>query len=354
MSAARDRLNTGARVSGLWAVVRRWLSDLRAAAPRDLRHCRVRRTGSTGPGLARRGSRIHCRGQRRASSPSCLGGTPARSLARGPSSCLWAARTPRDRRIALLGGNRGSALPVAEWNGREPTFLVSNRSRPAPTADHQPTTRCGQGPGELSASDSACSEPRSTAGEDVSPGASGCRRGEVRGESVSDRYPDHPSRRHVGRGPMENGELERTACVRLGSTRPAPEDHPRGVITIEAAFGPTPSAAAILARIRSRDVKRSMGLRRAVSLAGFPGWQIDGRMVGPSGHLFTPFSPRSRRVTPPDSYALDSGERFRLIVLDVRGTRVVLFLESAKLPAKEFPAFLATANRILGSLEFPG
>ena len=226
MSAARDRLNTGARVSGLWAVVRRWLSDLRAAAPRDLRHCRVRRTRSTGPGLARGGSRTHCRGQRCASSPSCLGGTPARSRARGPSSCRWAARTPRDRRIALLGGNRGSDLPVAGWNGRDPTFLVSNRRRPAPTTDHQPTTRCGQGSGELSASDSTCNEPRSTAGEDVSPGASDCRRGEVRGESVSDRYPDHPSRRHVGRGPMENGELEWTACVRLGSTRPAPDRPP--------------------------------------------------------------------------------------------------------------------------------
>ena len=228
MSAARDRLNTGAPVSGLWAVVRRWLSDLRAAAPRDLRHCRVRRTRSAGLGLARRGSRTRCRGLRCASSPSCLGGTPARSRARGPSWCPWAARTPRDRRIALPGGNRGSDLPVAEWNGRDPTLLVSKRRRPAPTTGHQPATRCGQASGEPSSSDSTCNEPRSTAGEDVSPGASGCRRGEVRGESVPDRYPDHPSRRHVGRGPMENGGLEWTACLRLGSTRPAPDRTPPG------------------------------------------------------------------------------------------------------------------------------
>ena len=133
-----------------------------------------------------------------------------------------------------------------------------------------------------------------------------------------------------------------------------PIDHPRGVITIETAVGPTPSVAAILARMRSAGREAIYGPTTPVSLAGFPGWQIDGRMVGPSGHVFIPFSPRSRRVAPPDSYALDSGERFRVIVLDVRGTRVVLFLESAKLPAKEFPAFLATANRILGSLEFPG
>ena len=37
---------------------------------------------------------------------------------------------------------------------------------------------------------------------------------------------------------MANGELEWTACVRLGSTRPAPDIDPRGVITIETAFGP--------------------------------------------------------------------------------------------------------------------
>ena len=133
-----------------------------------------------------------------------------------------------------------------------------------------------------------------------------------------------------------------------------PINHPRGVITIETAFGPTPSVAAILARIRSAGLAAIYGPTKPVSLAGFPGWQIDGRMVGTSGHLFIPFSPRSRGTTPPDSYALDSGERFRLIVLDVRGTRVVLFLESAELPAKEFPAFLTTADRILGSLEFPG
>ena len=126
------------------------------------------------------------------------------------------------------------------------------------------------------------------------------------------------------------------------------------MITIETAFGPTPSVAAILARIRSAGREAIYGNTTRVSLAGFPGWQIDGRTVGASGHLFIPFSPQSRRDTPPDSYALDRGERFRLIVLDVRGTRVVLFLESAKLPAKEFPAFLVTADRILGSLEFPG
>ena len=126
------------------------------------------------------------------------------------------------------------------------------------------------------------------------------------------------------------------------------------MITIETAYGSTPSVATILARLRSARPEAIYGKTTPVSVAGFPGWQIDGKMLGTSGHVFRPFRPGSHPVTSPDSYTLDRGERFRLIVLDVRGTRVVLFLESAKLPAKEFPIFLEAASRILGSLEFPG
>jgi hypothetical protein len=70
--------------------------------------------------------------------------------------------------------------------------------------------------------------------------------------------------------------------------------------------------------------------------------------------VFVPFSPTTRGASPPDSYKLDSGELFRIVVLDVRGTRIVLFLESVKLPSRQFPAFLTAANQILESLEFPG
>ena len=133
-----------------------------------------------------------------------------------------------------------------------------------------------------------------------------------------------------------------------------PVDDPRGVVSIETAFGPTPSSATIVARLRSAGEAAVYGKTTRVSLAGFHGWQTDGRIVGRFGHVFVPFSPRNAGATPPDSYRLDSGESFRLIVLDVRGTRVVLFLESIKLPPKEFRAFLATAGRMLESLDFPG
>ena len=96
------------------------------------------------------------------------------------------------------------------------------------------------------------------------------------------------------------------------------------------------------------------GRTTRATVAGFPGWQVDGNVFGRFGHVFVPFSHKTAGASPPDSYKLDKGERFRIIVLDVRGKSVVLFLESLKLPADQFPAFLTAANQILESLEFPG
>jgi len=42
-----------------------------------------------------------------------------------------------------------------------------------------------------------------------------------------------------------------------------------------------------------------------------------------------------------------------VIVLNVRGKTVVIYIENVALPANQFPAFLTKANRILGSLRFP-
>jgi hypothetical protein len=133
-----------------------------------------------------------------------------------------------------------------------------------------------------------------------------------------------------------------------------PVDNPRGLIAMETAFGPTPSVAAVLARLRSAGRGATYGRTTRVTLAGFPGWQIDGNVFGRFGHVFVPFSPKTAGASPPDSYKLDKGETFRIIVLDVRGKRVVLFLESFNLSAEQFQAFLTAANQILESLEFPG
>jgi hypothetical protein len=82
---------------------------------------------------------------------------------------------------------------------------------------------------------------------------------------------------------------------------------------------------------------------------------LDGKVIGSRSQTFVPFSPERDGRTPPDMHILAPGESFRIIVLDVRGTRVVLFLESVKLGPKEFQAFLTKADHLLDqSLDFPG
>jgi len=127
------------------------------------------------------------------------------------------------------------------------------------------------------------------------------------------------------------------------------------LISIETAFGPTPSVAAILRRLRSAGNVAFTGKPRRVSLAGFPGWELDGRVSGSSSQIFVPFSAKRDGPTPPDTHILDRGESFRIVVLDVRGRRIVLFLESVRLGPNEFQAFLTKASHLLDeSLAFPG
>lgn len=132
-----------------------------------------------------------------------------------------------------------------------------------------------------------------------------------------------------------------------------PVNAPLGLIELETAFGPTPPVAAILARLRSAGSGATFGKTTRVALAGFRGWQIDGTVFSRFGHVFVPFSPTTGGASPPDHYRLDKGEAFRVIVVDVRGKRVVLFFENFALPAEQFPAFLTSANRLLKTLKFP-
>ena len=96
-----------------------------------------------------------------------------------------------------------------------------------------------------------------------------------------------------------------------------PAENPKGVIAIETASGGTPSAEAILARLRSAGGEAKFGRTTRTSNAGFPGWQIDGEVTGRFGHLFVPLGPRSAAA--PDSYRLERGERFRIVVPGCEG-----------------------------------
>jgi len=127
----------------------------------------------------------------------------------------------------------------------------------------------------------------------------------------------------------------------------------QGAITIVTAYGRTPSVAAVVANLRTGH-GATYGPATPVKIAGFSGQQFDGS-VGGQEHLFIPFSPRLHVATfYGDAFAFDPGEVFRILTLDVRGKTVVVLLESAALPADQFPAFLTSAGQILGPLRFQG
>ena len=127
----------------------------------------------------------------------------------------------------------------------------------------------------------------------------------------------------------------------------------RGAITIETSAKRTPSVAAVVAGLRSRGHGARYGPVSSVTVAGFPARQFDGT-AGTSGHIFVPFSPPAHVAAFfADALYVDPGEAFRIDVLDIRGKTVVVFVDSAALPAERFTGFLARAEQILGSLRFP-
>ena len=140
-----------------------------------------------------------------------------------------------------------------------------------------------------------------------------------------------------------------------------PWNGPRGLIELETAYGAVPSVAATIARLRvggSHAPETKIGgitFREPspAKIAGYSGRQFDGEVWGKFGHAFVPFSAKTHAGSPADTFYLQKGEVFRLIALDVRGKTVVLVLESAELPAEQFPAFLTSANRLLKTLRFP-
>jgi hypothetical protein len=136
-----------------------------------------------------------------------------------------------------------------------------------------------------------------------------------------------------------------------------PTGIPRGLVTIMTADARTPSVAATVNVLRTRGHGATYEATSPVKLGGFSGIQFDGQIVGAknidhTGHYFVPFSPPSHAAKYyPDEYPV-YGDVFHVIVLNVRGKTVVIYIENVALPADQFPAFLTKANRILGSLRF--
>jgi hypothetical protein len=133
----------------------------------------------------------------------------------------------------------------------------------------------------------------------------------------------------------------------------SPPGKPLGAISMITSYGRTRSVAATVAQLRTGGSGATYQATSRVELGGFSGSEFDGQVVG-KNHVFVPFSTLSHAATyHPDSYRFYRGEVFRIIVLGVRGKTVVLLLENAALPADQFPAFLTSANQILGTLQFP-
>jgi hypothetical protein len=145
--------------------------------------------------------------------------------------------------------------------------------------------------------------------------------------------------------------------VHLAKTT-GPMTVPRGMVSIIAAYGRTPSVGATAEVLRTRGHGASYETTVPTKLAGYAGVQFDGHITGTKnvdhiGHFFIPFSPPSHAAKYyADEYGV-YGDVFRVIVLDVRGHTVVIYIENGALPPSQFPAFLDQAERILTTLHFP-
>jgi hypothetical protein len=148
--------------------------------------------------------------------------------------------------------------------------------------------------------------------------------------------------------------------------------HGSGYITIEAAKGPTASAAKTIERLRATPNIQAGPLKSA-SIAGFAGKAFDATIVGsdrpkPLGISLAPFTTnrhcgfctKTMHGETQDVKFAGKGQLFRIIVVAIQGKTVVIYVESGFAdqprfpPAKMFPTFLPYAKQMLSTLTFPG
>jgi len=138
----------------------------------------------------------------------------------------------------------------------------------------------------------------------------------------------------------------------------APKLPPKGIVVIMTAYAATPSVSATVSGLRTRGHGATYQPTSAVRVGGFSGIQFDGQVE--TKHVFVPFSPPSNGggayPGKADAYEVahnQAGGSFRVIVLNVRGKTVVVYVDSAALPMDQFPAFLTKAEQMLKTLKFP-
>lgn len=127
---------------------------------------------------------------------------------------------------------------------------------------------------------------------------------------------------------------------------------PLGAITIMMAWAQSPGVAAIVQKLRTQGHGATYGPTSSVSVGAVTGSQFDATIVGHE-HAFIPFtrtSGASRYYS--DASFFGKGEHVRVIVLNARGKGVVVYIENARLPLDQFPAFLKRADVLLQTLGF--
>ncbi len=166
-----------------------------------------------------------------------------------------------------------------------------------------------------------------------------------------------PAEQATRLGIKDEGGPPHFGWVAVGHGGTSPTLLPRGLIVIMTAYARTPSLAATVNGLRTRGHGALYEPTTPVKVAGFSGVQFDGqRILTATNHIFVPFSPRSHGggAFPSSRDAFQVyGPVFRLIVLNVRGKTVVVFIDSVALTVEQFPAFLTKADQMLESIRFP-
>jgi hypothetical protein len=148
-----------------------------------------------------------------------------------------------------------------------------------------------------------------------------------------------------------------------------------GLVTLEGRAGRTGSVATTIQKLHATP-KIEAGRITPARVAGFAGKSFDATVVGfDSGH-YDPNAAKGISLAPfttnrhcgyctatmhgetQDFKFEAKGELFRVVVIDVRGKTVVIYLETTgsppKYPATQvFPTFLPYAQKMLATLRFP-
>jgi hypothetical protein len=172
-------------------------------------------------------------------------------------------------------------------------------------------------------------------------------------------------------------ESGRFRFVQLGHQRTGTVPrHGVGVITIESAKGATPSVDRTVEQLHGTP-KLEAGPITTARVAGFAGKTFDATITGIDPGHYDPAAQKGISLVPfttnhhcgyctgtmhgetQDAKYAAKDQLFRIIVIDVRGKTVVIYLESTYhdqpkfLPQQTFPTFLPYARQMLASLRFP-